>query len=510
MTDFRKLPDLVSERLGGRVLAANDEFFAPKEDLLKESKPVFIEGKYNDRGKWMDGWETRRRRTPGHDWCIVRMGLPGIVRGVVVDTSFFRGNFPEECSIEGCAIATKSSVKRELAALNSPAAKWHELLPKSKLKGDSQNPFELRNERRFTHLRFKIYPDGGVARLRVHGEVIPAARLDTTGAGGKEKEIDLAAIENGGRILTASDEFYSEPLHLLLPGPGRGMSDAWETQRRRGPGNDWVVIQLGFAGIVKRIEVDTAYFKGNFPESCSLDFCGLSGGAAPDEKTEWKALFPRTKLRANARHVFRKEILSGEPASHLRFNIFPDGGVSRLRIWGVPCGESLPAGVAWIDTAAEKQVAVGLLDCCGSKEWVKKMLERRPFGDAGELFRAADEIWERLKRKDWLEAFRHHPRIGEMKAAHKQSKKAGAWSAKEQAGVAAAPGDTKAALAAANRRYQTAFGFIYIVCASGKTPEEILKNLEQRLGNDRETELRVAAGEQRKITRMRLEKLIAS
>jgi allantoicase len=510
MTDFRKLPDLASERFGGRVIAANDEFFGPKEFLLKESKPVFIEGKYDDRGKWMDGWETRRRRTPGYDWCIVRLGLAGIIRGVVVDTSFFTGNFPEEFSIETCAIAAQSSLKRELAALNSRATKWHELLPETGLKGDSQNPFELMNERRCTHLRFKIYPDGGVARLRVHGEVVPATLHDAKRARGKSGELDLAAIENGGRILAASDEFYGVPLHLLLPGRSRGMSDGWETQRRRGPGNDWTVIQLGIAGVVRRIEVDTSFFRGNYPESCSVDFCRLPRGAAPNEKTEWKALFPRTKLRADTRHVFRKEILSGETASHLRFNIFPDGGVSRLRIWGVPSGESSPAGMAWVDSAAEKQVGAALLDCCGSNEWVKQMLARRPFGDAEELFGAADEIWAGLKGTDWLDAFRRHPRIGEKKAARKQSKKAGAWSAAEQADVVAAGADTKEVLAAALRGYEAAFGFIFIICAAGKTPEEILKNLQQRMGNDRETELRVAAEEQRKITRLRLEKLIAS
>src|SRR3984957_8246756 len=198
MNQFTHFVDLASQRLGGRVLKANDYFFAPKEDLLKDSKPIFIEGKYTDRGKWMDGWETRRRRTPGFDWCIVRLGLAGIIRGGGVDTSFFTGNFPEEFSIETGAISAQASVKRALEILHAATTKWHELLPESRLKGDSENPFELRNERRCTHLRFKIYPDGGVARLRVHGEVIAATRAGISGTGGAAKEIDLAAVENGG------------------------------------------------------------------------------------------------------------------------------------------------------------------------------------------------------------------------------------------------------------------------------------------------------------------------
>ena len=173
MSDFRKLVDLASERLGGRAIAANDEFFAPKSNLLKPSKPIFIEGKFTSRGKWMDGWETRRRRTPGYDWCIVRLGLPGIIRGVVVDTSYFKGNYPARVSLEACALGGAASYAGERAKLSSPKTEWTELLPETPLAGDSQNEFAIENAGRFTHLRLKIYPDGGVARLRVHGEVVP-------------------------------------------------------------------------------------------------------------------------------------------------------------------------------------------------------------------------------------------------------------------------------------------------------------------------------------------------
>src|SRR5207247_1745477 len=261
--DFTELIDLASERLGGAVLFANDEFFAPKENLLKPSVPVFIEGKYTDLGKWMDGWETRRRRSPGFDWCIIRLGLPGIIRGVVVDTSYFKGNYPEHCSLEGCTKTGNPGVEE----LTSDANPWTDLLPQVPLKGDSQNPFPIDNEQRFTHLRFKIYPDGGVARLRVYGEVRPDHEQLIRGGG----EIDLAAIENGGLVLSCSDMFFGHRHNLIMPGRAVNMSDGWETKRRRGPGFDWVIIKLGTAGTIRRLEVDTSYFKGNFPESCSLE-----------------------------------------------------------------------------------------------------------------------------------------------------------------------------------------------------------------------------------------------
>lgn len=506
MIEFQKLPNLASGRLGGRVIAANDDFFAPKENLLKESKPVFIEDKYTDRGKWMDGWETRRRRTPGYDWCIVRLGLPGMIRGVVVDTSFFRGNYPEQCSLEACAIPLEPGLKRELAALNAPSTKWHELLQKSQLKGDSLNPFEIRGDHRFTHVRLKIHPDGGVARLRVHGEVIPTPAK----AAASSREIDLASIQNGGRAVTASDEFYSAPLNLLMPGRGKGMHDGWETRRRRGPGHDWTIIRLGADGTIRRIEVDTAFFKGNYPNSCSIDAIFVPGGGDPGAGAAWWTLLPQTKLRANASHKFRKEILGFERASHLRFNIYPDGGVSRLRVWGVPAPEARSSGIDWFNSLPERQAAAALLDCCGSQEWVRRMLARRPFADVDQLMRAGDEIWNALGRKEWMQAFRHHPRIGAKKAARAQSAKASALSAKEQAGVAHAGRETRAVLAAANRAYEAAFGHIFIICATGKSTEEILRELQRRLANDRNTELRAAAEEQRKITRLRLEKMLAS
>jgi len=263
--DFTEYIDLAAERLGGRVIEANDEFFAPKENLLKAGAPVWIADKYTDVGKWMDGWETRRRRTPGYDWCIVKLGLPGIVHGVIVDTAHFKGNYPEQCEMECCAAGGDPGAQQLTDAITS----WSTLLPKSPLAGDTQNRFAVSCLNRVTHLWFKIYPDGGVARLRVHGEVLPDWPAIERAGG----EIDLAAVEHGGLVIDSSDMFFGSRNNLILPGRSTGMHDGWETRRRRGPGHDWCIVRLGAAGTIRRLEVDTSYFKGNFPESCSLEVC---------------------------------------------------------------------------------------------------------------------------------------------------------------------------------------------------------------------------------------------
>ena len=312
MGEFTDLVDLASERLGGVAIEANDEFFAPKESLVRLSRPVYLEHEYTDRGKWMDGWETRRRREPGQDWCIVRLGLPGVIRGVDVDTTYFRGNFPESSSLE---------------AAESEQGPWVEILPRTALQGDSHNLFPVDSERRFTHVKLHIYPDGGVARLRVYGIVVPdPGRLP------RGSEADLAAVENGALVLSASDMFFGARHNLILPGAPLGMHDGWETRRRRGPGHDWAIVQLGAPGVVRRIEVDTRFFKGNAPGSCSLEVLG--GGDPVSSAAEWLEVLPSVPLRPDAVHRFEEEVRPGPPTTHARFNIFPDGGVARLRLFG--------------------------------------------------------------------------------------------------------------------------------------------------------------------------------
>jgi allantoicase len=475
-SDFTDLVDLAAERLGGAVLAANDEFFAPKESLLKAGEAVWKEGEYTGVGKWMDGWETRRRREPGHDWCIVRLGLPGTLRGVIVDTAHFRGNYPESCSLEACAVEgypTPEELK---------AAPWAEALPRSPLEGNAKNRFPIERETgRVTHLRFNIYPDGGVARLRVFGEVAPGWRRLTRHGG----EVDLAAAENGGLVLSCSDMFFGNRHNLILPGPPRGMHDGWETRRRRGPGHDWAIVKLGARGTLHRVEVDTSHFKGNAPGSCSIEGC--------DEAQDWREILPLTPLRPHTLHRF-DEIAAAGPITHARLNIFPDGGVARLRLFGTisPLDRLnvMPAG----------EVEAELLACCGSRAWARRMAEGRPFQSATDIRQKSDQTWRSLSREDWLEAFAAHPRIGE---------KGSRWSEAEQAGARGADAETLAALVEANRQYESRFDHIFIVCATGKSAGEMLGLLRARLDNDPETELRAAAEEQRKITHLRLEKLLA-
>ncbi len=330
MADFERRIDLAAERLGGAVLWATDDFFAPKENLLKPGRGEFIPGKYTENGKWMDGWESRRRRDGGHDWCVVRLGLPGVVRGVDVDTNHFLGNAPKSVRIEACRVDGYQPTRELL----SGETKWTELLPDAPVKPGAQNLFEARSDATWTHLKLHIFPDGGVARLRVYGDVRPNWEriLD------EHRVVDLAAVEHGGVVLGASDEFFSDRRNLILPGPSRDMGDGWESRRRRGPGHDWAVLRLGRPGTLKRAEIDTAYFKGNFPESCSLEgVMAPEAGESVDAlaAAQWKPLLPRTQLEAHTRHTFDLDASAGA-VSHVRLNIFPDGGVARLRLHGVP------------------------------------------------------------------------------------------------------------------------------------------------------------------------------
>ena len=332
MTSFLELVDLAAERLGGVAVMANDEFFAPKENLLRAGPAEWREGEYTERGKWMDGWETRRRRSPGHDWCIVRLGAPGIVHGVVIDTSFFRGNYPEHCSLDGCRI---DGVRSADALVRD--APWREIVPKTPLEGDTRNEIEVKGRVPVTHVRLNIFPDGGVARLRVHGEVTPDWPALIRGG-----DVDLAALENGGWVVVCSDMFFGHRQNLILPGRSTHMGDGWETRRRRGPGNDWTIVRLGRAGSIHRVELDTDHFKGNAPGACSLSWCQAPNASADtlaSPTMKWNELLRRTDLQPHTRHRFERELLGADAATHVRLDIYPDGGVARLRVFGRPEGD---------------------------------------------------------------------------------------------------------------------------------------------------------------------------
>jgi len=461
--NFTDLVDLAAERLGGVALEANDEFFAAKENLLKPGRGAWIDDKYTDRGKWMDGWETRRRRTPGHDWCLIKLGLPGVVRGVDVDTNHFKGNFPEACSID---------------ARVGDDGDWDEILPKAPLQGHAQNRFEIREPRLWTHVRLNIHPDGGVARLRVYGEAVPSpAQLAGT--------IDLAAVGNGGVVVVANDEFFGSRRNLILPGDAINMGDGWETRRRRGAGHDWVVVRLGAAGIVRRAEVDTSHFKGNSPGSCWVE-------AADAAEGPWRELLVRTELGPDRKHAFE---VNG-PARFVRLSIHPDGGVARLRLWGEVTPEGFrEAGTKRLNALHRSVAILELMKCCRSRRWAERVADARPLATFEALVETAERVWSELGRDDWLEAFGAHPRIGERGEE--------SWSQKEQAGV-----KPSAALVEANRAYEAKFGHVFLICATGRSGDEILARCRERMSNAPEAELRVAAEEQRQIARLRLEKMM--
>jgi allantoicase len=317
--DEGTLPDLLALR--GSVVAASDEFFAERENLIKPAAPVFTPRSFGPKGQIYDGWETRRRRgahgelpdPAEHDWVIARFGVPGVVHTVVVDTAFFTGNYPQACSVQACFAAGYPS-PGELAG-------WTELVPRSPLSGDTRHVFPVSSRHRFTHVRLNIYPDGGVARLRVHGMVVPApGMLDGL-------TFDLAALENGGDVIACSDEFYSTPRNVISPGLSRVMGEGWETRRRRTPGHEWLVVRLAAEGLLRLAEIDTSGYRGNAPGEASLE---------AGDGSSWRPLLPRTRLQPDTVHRFRAD---SDPVTHVRLNIHPDGGVARLRLHG-----SLTAG----------------------------------------------------------------------------------------------------------------------------------------------------------------------
>jgi allantoicase len=320
---FHQWVRLEQPRLGTRVVFATDDFFGDKSRLIDPADPVFIPDKYDENGKWMDGWESRRRRGPGYDYCILKLGIPGIIRGFDIDTSHFTGNFPPQASVDAC-------VSRD--EIPGEEAKWQEVLPRVELEADSHHLLAAGHEGVCTHLRLNIYPDGGVARLRVYGEV--RAKPDSTSG---SEVVDLLALENGGRALLCSDEHFGSMHNLNLPGRGINMGDGWETARRRGPGNDWVILALGTPGRIEKIEIDTAHFKGNYPDRAAIQAVVLSGTNPEDIESasrDWPTLLDESKLEADQQHFFTDKLADLGIVSHVRLSIYPDGGVSRLRFFG--------------------------------------------------------------------------------------------------------------------------------------------------------------------------------
>ena len=321
---LRRLLNVADSRLGARALSASDEFFAARERMLHAGEPEWRAGVYDDHGKWMDGWESRRRRDGGHDHCVIELAAPSTLQLIEIDTRYFTGNYPPFAAVE-CA---------RLAAAPDAGTVWTPLLPRVPLRGDHRQFFAIEASEVVTHLRLNIYPDGGVARFRAYGAIFKDwSRASTEGP------VDLAAALNGGRALCCSDEHYGSMQNLLLPGRGASMADGWETRRRRTPGFDWVILQLGHRGRIQAVEIDTAHFKGNFPHQISINAALLADAGDADLTSQclyWPELLEPQRLQADHLHRFDLGARAGDPVSHLRVNIHPDGGVSRVRVLGSP------------------------------------------------------------------------------------------------------------------------------------------------------------------------------
>jgi allantoicase len=325
MNDISKqYTNVANERLGAVALVASDDFFAAKERMLQPGEPEWRAGVYDAHGKWMDGWESRRRRDQGHDYCIVRLGAPATLAMLEIDTRHFTGNYPPFASVEACRIDGDPD----------PGTQWEILLPQSAVGGNQRNFFPVSSERVWSHLKLNIFPDGGVARFRAYGTVHYDWSAVTPNA-----PVDLAAALHGGRAIACSDEHYGSMHNVLLPGRGSSMADGWETRRRREPGYDWVILQLGTAGRVRYVDVDTAHFKGNFPHQVSIQATALQthwDGHLVSQSIYWQTLLEPQFLKADSEHRFQAVLRDVGPISHVRVNIHPDGGLSRVRLFGLP------------------------------------------------------------------------------------------------------------------------------------------------------------------------------
>ena len=322
--ETQTLVNLVSPKMGTKIISVSDEFFGEAKRMLNDKEPIFIEDKYDAHGKWMDGWESKRRRDGGNDWAIIKLGSPGIISTVEVDTSFFTGNFPPFFSLEG----TNS---KEIPTNDT---NWVSLITKSSLIGDQKNNFNIESNMTVNYVRLQIFPDGGIARLRLFGKV----NYDWSKLNSSEL-IELSSLNLGGSIITFNNAHYGDVSALLSEGRGKTMGDGWETRRRREPGNDWIIIKLAKKAVVKNIEIDTAHFKGNFPDQASIQVISTSEIINVEniikDSEKWDFILEKTKLKADSIHKFSLDLNSQKEATHVRLNIYPDGGVSRLRIFGI-------------------------------------------------------------------------------------------------------------------------------------------------------------------------------
>ena len=315
------LIDLAQPRLGTKVLFKTDDFFASANRIISPTEPVFKEGVFDKHGKWMDGWESRRKRTKGHDYIILKLGKPGNIKKIDVDTSHFNGNQPSMVSIEG---ANSNSDKTN-------QLKWQPLLLRKKTKANSHHYFTVNSKKVFTHIKFNIFPDGGVARLKLYGSISKSNKL-------KNKKTNLASLLEGASVIACNNEHFGKAENILAPGKSKNMGDGWETRRRRGKGFDWLILNSLDGKEIDKIEISTHHFKGNFPSYCSLQAAYLptskNSKQIVSSSVKWKYLLKDAKLSANKIHTFKNHLMKKDKINFIKINIFPDGGISRFRIYG--------------------------------------------------------------------------------------------------------------------------------------------------------------------------------
>ena len=316
------LIDLAQSRLGSKIVYKTDEFFAPAKRIINPWPPIFKEGVFDKHGKWMDGWETRRKRTKGYDFLILKFGKPGLIKKVDVDTSYFSGNHPDQISLQACISKKKIPDKK---------TKWITIIKKSRTKANRHHFFKVKNKNYFTHIKLNIFPDGGVARLRVYGSMETYNKTNN-------KIQNLTSIINGAVPIACNNEHFGRAENILAPGIGKNMGDGWETRRSRGKNFDWLIIKFGKPGLIKKLEIDTHHFKGNYPDTCSIQTANISKDISTNfiikSSAKWKILLKKAKLSANKKHIFKKLLLKRNKENFLRINIYPDGGISRIRAFG--------------------------------------------------------------------------------------------------------------------------------------------------------------------------------
>ncbi|NNH86385.1 allantoicase [Acinetobacter terrae] len=319
-THIQQLTNLADDRIGAEIIDCSDDFFAEAKCMLQFTSPIFVEDKFDEHGKWMDGWETRRKRHAGYDWAIIKLGVAGKIKALDIDTTFFTGNYPASAAVEACY-----APDGELSNIE-----WQNILKNSLLGPSDHHIFNIVTEQVFTHVRLNIFPDGGVARFRVYGEVQIQVKDGT-------QTLDLLALENGGRVIAYSDAHFGHPRNLINPGRGINMGDGWETKRRRAPGFDWCILALGQSGHIEKIDIDTAHFKGNFPAQVSIQAIYVEDATDQQlipQSMFWPFLLEVQDMQMDHIHTFVEEILKQEKISHIRINMIPDGGISRIRLWG--------------------------------------------------------------------------------------------------------------------------------------------------------------------------------